>query len=56
MGNLIDWSAECGVEFRHTMTMDVAPERRDAVEIGIAVEIIEEAALGRSIMSGFRGV
>src|SRR5437868_323157 len=34
------------IELRHTMTVDVAPERRDAVDVTIAVKVEKEAALG----------
>src|SRR5437870_3167182 len=46
MGDPVELRANGVVELRHAMAVDVAPERRDAVDVGVAVEVEEEAPLG----------
>ena len=41
----VELLAEGGVELRHAVAVDVAPQRRDAVEVLAAVEVDEEAAV-----------
>ncbi len=45
MGHCVKLIADGGVDFRDAMAVDVAPQRRDAVEVLAAVEIDEEAAV-----------
>ena len=46
MRDLIELLPNGLIELRYTMTMDVAPQRRNAVDIRITVEVVEEAAVG----------
>ena len=47
MGDGVELFADGGVDFGDAMAVDVAPQRRDAVEVLAAVEIDEEAAVRR---------
>ena len=46
VGDGVELFADGGVDFRDAMAVDVAPERRHAVEVFAAVEIDEETAVG----------
>ncbi len=52
MGDGVELIADGGVDFGDAMAVDVAPQRRDAVEVLTSVEIDEEAAVRRAMMSG----
>ena len=47
MGDGVELFADGGVDLGDAMAVDVAPQRRDAVEVLAAVEIDEEAAVRR---------
>src|SRR5262245_123176 len=46
VGDLVELRADGLVEFRDAVAVNVAPQRRDAVDVPVAVEILEPAALG----------